>query len=99
MHAANGLRKDLAGNLFDQIAGRPEPHDGLNIGVIVVGRKYEDPSVGASPQDLTRGLDAVELRHGDVHEDDIGLEIRCESHGIVPVFSLGDDPDVCLPLK
>lgn len=61
--------------------------------------KYEDPSVGASPQDLTRGLDAVELRHGDVHEDDIGLEIRCESHGIVAVFSLGDDPDVCLPLK
>jgi hypothetical protein len=99
MHPANGLRKDLAGNLFDQIAGRPEPHDGLDIGVIMVGRKDEDPSVGAIPQDLTRGLDAVELRHGDVHEDNIGLELRCEGHGISAVFSLGDDPDVCLPLK
>ena len=36
--------------------------------------------------DLPGGLLSVDLGHGDVHEDDVGLEFPKEFHGLGPVF-------------
>ena len=42
-------------------------------------------------EDLPRRLDAVELGHADVHEDDVGLELRGQAHGLGAVARLADD--------
>ena len=42
------------------------------------------------------GFDAVQLRHGDVHDDHIGLKLFAELHGFAAVAGLADDLHVGL---
>jgi hypothetical protein len=46
--------------------------------------------------DATRGFDAVEHRHGQIHEDDVDIALRRELDGHGAVLSRTDDLDVLL---
>ncbi len=43
-----------------------------------------------------RGFDAVQLRHGDVHDHDVGLQAFGQFHGFAAVAGLADDLHVGL---
>src|SRR5208337_2199832 len=46
---------------------------GENVFLITDGRDHDDAGVAMLADDALDGLDAFHLRHGDVHEDDIGI--------------------------
>ena len=54
----------------------------------------QDPCGGVGGEDAPRRLEAVELGHADVHQDDRRLEARCLVDCLEPVAGLGDDLDV-----
>ena len=43
-----------------------------------------------------RGLDAVQLRHGDVHDDHVGMQFLGQLHGFAAVAGLAHDLHVGL---
>ena len=43
--------------------------------------------------DLARRLDPVHHRHGDVHQDDVRIELLHEPHGLLAVSRAPDDGD------
>ena len=43
--------------------------------------------------DLPRGLDPVQNRHRDVHQDDVRLQVLREPHGLPAVAGVPDDRD------
>ena len=47
-------------------------------------------------QEPARGLESVELRHADVHEDHVGSELAGACEGLESVGRLADDLDVLL---
>ena len=49
--------------------------------------------------DLGGGRDPVHHRHQEVHEHDVGLELRDELDGAPPVLGLADDLDVVEELE
>lgn len=51
----------------------------------------EDADVGGDLTNAACGLDAVEFRHGDVHDDHVGLEFLRFLNGLVAVGSFADD--------
>src|SRR5271157_516415 len=46
---------------------------GENVLLIANGRNHDDAGVAMLADDALDGLDALHLRHGDVHEDNIGV--------------------------
>ena len=65
----------LGGAVLDQVAAGAGP-DGVGEHLLVgVHGEHHDLDVGQLAADLAGGLDAVELGHRDVHEDDVGLEL------------------------
>ena len=38
-----------------------------------------------------RDLDAAQFRHADVEDDDVGLVLLAQPHGLQPVAGFGDD--------
>ena len=66
---------------------------------MIEGRQDEDAGGAAEPDDLARGLDAVEHRHPDVHEQDIRLALPRQPDGRGAVCGLADDFDAVLDLQ
>jgi hypothetical protein len=46
-----------------------------------------------------RGLDPVHTRHADVHEDDVGMMLAADLHGLVSVRRGADDREVRLGVE
>lgn len=47
-------------------------------------------------EDALSGLEAVELRHADIHHDDVGVKTRRLVDRLQPVAGFSDDVDVLL---
>src|SRR5438874_13819655 len=71
---ADGLEQKPASGRVDEIAGRPGSEGGLNPQIITVGGKDHDSHERPGAQNLAGRLNAVEPRHGYIHQDDIGPE-------------------------
>jgi len=62
---------------LEQVAPSAGLH-GLEDGVVVLEHgQHQHPDMRADRQDPAGGLQAVEARHRDVHEDDVGLQALC----------------------
>ena len=59
--------------------------------LVGVHREHDDADVGHVLFDLAGGLHAVHLGHGDVHQDDVGLEVLGQADGLLAVAGLADD--------
>jgi hypothetical protein len=49
---------------------------------------------GFQAQNLARGLQAIHVRHANVHGDDIGLQTQCQADGFLSIGGLPDDLDI-----
>ncbi len=56
-------------------------------------RKDEHLGPRRGGKDLARGLQAVEKRHRNVHDDDVGTQRNRQVHGLASVAGLRDDLD------
>ena len=85
-HLARADRLDgpddlAAAGSLEQVAARPGAH-GREDGVLVLHhREHQHADVRRRPHDLLGGLDPVEPRHLEVHEDDVRLEVQGHGDG------------------
>src|SRR5262249_48501776 len=91
---ADRLDEIGGGGLLHQVARRAERGELVHILVVAVGRQHEQLAGQALVNDLSRRLEPVELRHRDVHDDDVRQEFLRELHGLAAVLGLADDLDV-----
>ena len=61
---------------------------------VLVLREHDDLRARAELADLERGLEAAEIRHRDVEEDDVGLQLLAAVDGLPAVLGLAHDLDV-----
>ncbi len=91
---ANGVDDELGGGLLDQKSARAGGSGFVDIGVVAVGGEHDDSGGGRGQDDLAGGFQAVEQRHGDVHEDDVGPHLGEHGHGFTTGFGFADDVHV-----
>src|SRR5207302_2974537 len=63
------------------------------------GREHQDLDLRVLRHDPPRGLDAVEVRHLDVHQDDVRLQRLAELDGFQAVDRLADDRHACVDVE
>ena len=71
----------------------------FQVGIILMSGKDKNPNVRMARQDLARGFQSVEVRHGDVHQHDIRLEFLCHPDRIATCLRLTADRDVAFRFK
>ena len=76
-------------------ADRADRDHPVDVGVVAVRGKDEHLGAGTGGEDLPRGLEAVEQRHRDVHDDDVGPE-RGQLHRLPAVVGFADDLDLAV---
>jgi hypothetical protein len=84
------LRRDV---LEQEPAGARADRGGDGL-VEVERREHDDPQVRVGLQRPPGGLDAVEARHADVHQDDVHRRAVQHREGLDAVGGLGDDGEV-----
>ena len=90
---AGGDRGDKPGEgvLFHDITGDAGGAGFADEERVAVARKHDDRCGEVPGAQLAGGVDAVQLGHREVDDDDIGLQFEGEAHGFVPVLRFGDD--------
>ena len=58
--------------------------------LVGVHRQHHDLDLGQGRADLPGGLDAVDLGHRDVHQDDLGPQLVGQADGLLAVTGLTD---------
>jgi hypothetical protein len=58
-----------------------------------VHAQHNDADVGIALDDLGRSVDAVELGHGNVHDNHVGRELFGEADGFAAIGGFADDFD------
>ena len=76
----------------------PGPDRRVHVLVEVERREDEDARRAARRDDPPRRLDPVELRHPDVHQDHVRLELGRQAHRLVAVLGLADDLEIVASL-
>ena len=98
-------RSHLVGvRVLQQVAGGARLEGGVDALLLGEGRQRHHLHVGVAGADLTGGLDAVDGRHLEVHEDDIrsspfGVPLREQSKRPRSAVRVADDLEVRLALE
>ena len=75
-------------------------HTGLDqfadVFVFFVRREDEYLRLGTALHDLARGFDAVEKRHGDVQQHDVGSQFFRHLHGFASMFGFANHFNIAL---
>ena len=79
---------------LDEVAARARPDGGEDRVVVLDHRQDEDADLRARIDDPAGRVDAARAGHLQVHQDDVGLELERERHGLVARRGLPDEVDV-----
>ncbi len=97
--AAHGLGQIVAGGIFQQIAHGSRANAVKDPIVGVVSGKDDDLRPGQRRHDLPRGLNAVQTRHLDVHQNHIGLQLLRQIHRFDAIGGLTDHLQIRLMIQ
>ena len=86
----NRVAHIVNGGLFDQIAHRAGVGRLFDIRFITVRRKHEHFGGGDGFENLARGLQTIEQRHGNVHQNQCGTEFFDHGDRLMAVFRFAD---------
>ena len=87
----DGLHDFLDGAVLDQVPhGSGLEGPGHDVAV-VVHREHDDGDARLGAVDQPGGLHAVEDRHGDVHQHDVGQQLLGQAERLLAVGRLPDD--------
>ena len=81
------------GGLDDVGGGAGVEHGADELGVGVHG-EGDDADFGVGFEDAACGLDAVEVGHVDIHNDDVGAEVPGEFDGVAAGGGFADDFEI-----
>ncbi|EEF24634.1 conserved hypothetical protein [Ricinus communis] len=88
MHGADGRQQLPAQHALEQIAGGAGGDRALRQHVALVRGEHHDAGVGEFLADGDGGVDAVHVRHLDVHQRDVRLQAAIRLHGLHAVRGL-----------
>jgi hypothetical protein len=87
----------VLGCILEQEPARPASERLEHVLIKVERGQDDDPRRGPrSVQDLSSRSQPIELRHPDVHQDDVGSDTPDHIDGLATIHGLGDDRDVRL---
>src|SRR5215469_14452943 len=96
----HGLGELASRGVLEQEAAGAGAQRLVHVVVQVEGGQNQDPGRAvAGRRDLPGGLQAVEHRHADIHEDDVGAQLSDPGDGLLPVDGLADHLDVGLGVE
>ena len=90
---ANRIWQNMGSSLFDQVSSSPQRHHLANISIVAVGREDEHLRRRLSLEDLPCSLNAIELRHGNVHHHHIGAKLGAHGNSQTAILDLPDNFD------
>jgi hypothetical protein len=93
-HRADGPGQLVQGNVLQHEAAGPGAQGGEGVLVQVERGEDEDPRRAVGGHDPPGGLDAVDARHPDVHQDHVGVQFPGQPDRLGPVAGLAHDVDV-----
>ncbi len=74
--------------------------DGLEkVGLVITDRQHHNLCGGHFPLDRARRVDAVPVRHPDVHQDDVRGRSGCDRDSLAAVAGAADDGDVLFKVE
>src|SRR5689334_7400142 len=62
-------------------------------------RKNNDARLRGPLHDLSRRLNTVEVRHGNIHDDNVRISLHRLAYCLISIGCLSDNTDVGLPLE
>ena len=95
-HGANGEDEIGEAGALEEVAGGARADSGAHVLLGRVHREDEDGCLGGLLLDAAGRVDAVEARHREIHQDDVGAEAHGSGEGLVAVGRLTDDLDAAL---
>ena len=99
MHAMNALHQEIGGRLLQNDAACAEAH-GANYIAIVFRRRQNNDARGQSIEiDFLENSEAVFIRHAQVEEKNIGLELGEELDALRAVLRFADDGDIFVGIE
>jgi hypothetical protein len=96
---AHGREQLLGGGALEQEAAGSCPDRLEHPGLVVEGGQDQHPRAATLRRQLPGGLHAVQVRHAQVHEDDVGLERPALLDSLPTAPRLGHHPEVGLGLE
>src|SRR4030095_878764 len=99
VHFPDRLGEDEGGGLLDQVALRTQRDHLIDVLVVAVGGEDHDLGRGKRSENLAGGLQAVEQRHRDVHDDHRRHELLHDLERLAAVLRDADHLDVALRLE
>ena len=99
MHAMNAFHQEIGGGLFQDTTACAEAH-GANHVAIIFRRGQNDDARGQRIEiDFLEHGQAILIRHTQVEEKNIGLELCEELDALRAVLGLADDGDIFIGIK
>jgi len=92
--------KELRGSgILEEIAASAGIEGAHDVGFVGMHAEHDDAGGGRLFKDGLSGLNAVEERHGDVHNNDVGRQRGRKGDGVAAVIGFADDFEIGLALE
>jgi hypothetical protein len=99
VHGSNGVDELVDADIFQQIAGGPGFEESKDVLLAIVSGEDQDRNARGDSLDVPRGLDAIELGHGKIHDDHIGTLLEGHLDGFLAIAGLGNYLQIFLLLQ
>src|SRR6266849_5986435 len=99
VHAMNAFHQEIGGGLLQDHAARAEAHGANNVAVVFGGGQNDDAGGQRIEIDFLEDGEAVFVRHAQVEEKNIGLELGEELDALRAVLGFADDDDIFVGIE
>ena len=99
MHAMNAFHQEIGGGLLEHHAARTETHGANDVAIVFRGGQNDDARGQRIEIDFLEHGQAVLIRHAQVEEKNIGLELGEELDALRAVLGFPDDGDVFVGIE
>jgi hypothetical protein len=99
MYGPHRVHQLLAQHAFQEVPGRTGLQCAKSLGIAAIGRQNNDSRLGKLAADRRDGLDAIQIRHAQVHQRDIWTVFAEQRDGVTTVGRLRDECHIRLTLN
>jgi hypothetical protein len=99
MHAMNAFHQEISGGLLQHHAPCAETHGANNVAIVFRRRQNDDARGQRIEIDFLENGQAILIRHAQVEEKNVGLELGEELDTLRAVLGLSDDGDIFVGIE
>ena len=99
VHAMNTLHQQIGRGLLQHHAARPEPHRTDHVAIVFRSGQNHDARRQRIKIDFLEHREPIFIRHAQIEQQNIGLELREHLDALRPILRFADDGDVFVGIK